>query len=468
MGAHCAAAATASPHAELDLVLGAVPSERKLDDTCDVTGKLEAVSTPVAASKLESSEADYKECPPVPKTRHVLTEEQETSGSYAPPLVVSRLVGDGVCAICLAPLVGQAQTIALCGHIFHRSCLNTCGSSKCPQCRRPMDAVEERTSVRRSRNSSRESTGRYVELRGLREMPQYNGQIGELLYDRLGAPDGMKQVRLPCGTRVYVARHNMRPAECPVSRRDVTNGSGPGLLPSTDAAASGATRPITVNEFLSRAKRCLEEGAEVSRAELHAYARHLGISTSLDGDLIWIAEESLKAPPPAEWSEHHDNSDRIFYYNSATTTSSWTHPLESMHRDANRCIASLRRPVRPREELQACLEESERKCTEIQRAARNEEELWSQHFDEQGRAFFFNRRLRVSSWTDPRLAGRHTAKLQTRVLQELHIQAEALGLRRSLASSESDADVSRDQQFPASASSGERAEGTQRLLKMSL
>lgn len=60
-------------------------------------------------------------------------------GSYMSPAAVSRMVGDELCAICLDPLRNQAQTIALCGHIYHRSCLNEAGSVACPKCRGPVD-----------------------------------------------------------------------------------------------------------------------------------------------------------------------------------------------------------------------------------------------------------------------------------------------------------------------------------------
>uniref|UniRef100_A0A7S1W8F7 RING-type domain-containing protein n=1 Tax=Alexandrium catenella TaxID=2925 RepID=A0A7S1W8F7_ALECA len=63
------------------------------------------------------------------------------SGSYLPPSEIGRLVGDDVCAICLEPLRLRAQTIALCGHVFHRCCLNRCGDLLCPQCRQPIDEL---------------------------------------------------------------------------------------------------------------------------------------------------------------------------------------------------------------------------------------------------------------------------------------------------------------------------------------
>jgi len=77
----------------------------------------------------------------IPKAR-VVREDVPLAGSYVPPSAVGRLVGDDICAICLEPLRTQAQTIALCGHVFHRSCLNASRSSVCPQCRQPIDVEE--------------------------------------------------------------------------------------------------------------------------------------------------------------------------------------------------------------------------------------------------------------------------------------------------------------------------------------
>jgi hypothetical protein len=35
--------------------------------------------------------------------------------------------------------------------------------------------------------------------------------------------------------------------------------------------------------------------------ELAEYARYLGMNPEKDKDLLWIAEESLKAPLPKDW-----------------------------------------------------------------------------------------------------------------------------------------------------------------------
>eukprot|EP00971_Amphidinium_carterae_P191631 3802729-Amphidinium_carterae.1 len=66
---------------------------------------------------------------------------QEVGGSYVPPSMLGRLVGDDLCVICFEPLRLQAQTIAICGHIFHRQCLNSMPNATCPHCRQQIDVV---------------------------------------------------------------------------------------------------------------------------------------------------------------------------------------------------------------------------------------------------------------------------------------------------------------------------------------
>lgn len=67
-------------------------------------------------------------------------------GAYLPPEEVQRLLRDDPCAICLEPLLGQAQVIALCGHVFHKVCLEAAAAgasgSNCPSCRQPIDRLD--------------------------------------------------------------------------------------------------------------------------------------------------------------------------------------------------------------------------------------------------------------------------------------------------------------------------------------
>ena len=63
-----------------------------------------------------------------------------------------------------------------------------------------------------------------------------------------------------------------------------------------------------------------------------AFARDaLGMDPQEDADLLWVAEQALAAPVPANWEEHLDEaSGELYYANLVTGVSTWEHPhLES-------------------------------------------------------------------------------------------------------------------------------------------
>jgi len=190
---------------------------------------------------------------------------------------------------------------------------------------------------------------------------------------------------------------------------------------SAAAGASGGPgkNALTVNEFVSRTKRCREKGLEPTKPELIAYARYLGIDPTADVDLMWIADEALNAPLPAEWTEHHDSADRVFYYNVQTHASSWTHPLEQLHRDTYKSIVAFRSGDLSKEEQTAQVEKLRRKCEEAEREAHKELQAWTEHTDDSGQKFYYDREQQRSVWTDPRPARCHTLYLQMKALKAL-------------------------------------------------
>jgi len=100
-------------------------------------------STAPTTSELASTESHELEKP----TKERANErglEAFCKGSYLPPSALRRLLGDQRCAICFEPLVAQALTIGLCGHIFHRGCSDRGGALACPSCRRPLDISSDR------------------------------------------------------------------------------------------------------------------------------------------------------------------------------------------------------------------------------------------------------------------------------------------------------------------------------------
>lgn len=190
----------------------------------------------------------------------------------------------------------------------------------------------------------------------------------------------------------------------------------------TDLGAEGGDRddgrPESVTSFVVRARKLQSSGTNPTEKELFAYAQYLGIDLLVDDDLFWIVDESIKAPLPPEWSEHKDTHGRVWYHNQLTRKNTWTHPLESFHREVYQTIVRYRGDLSPydqRRELAQCRQ----KLEELERETRREMQAWSDHVNVNGQRFFFNRVRNWSSRTDPRSAADHELALQTRVLKVL-------------------------------------------------
>lgn len=96
-------------------------------------------------------------------------------GAFTAPSEISELLGDSICAICLNELRYGAQTIAMCGHIFHKRCLGKWNGDLCPQCRQPIDEQIDQKGVPLLPN------GTPVVLRGLLSQTELNGTCGEIV-----------------------------------------------------------------------------------------------------------------------------------------------------------------------------------------------------------------------------------------------------------------------------------------------
>jgi hypothetical protein len=179
----------------------------------------------------------------------------------------------------------------------------------------------------------------------------------------------------------------------------------------------------SVNDFISKTKTRQKQGLKPSGPELIAYARYLGIDPVVDHDLLWIAEEALAAPLPSEWTEHFDSSDRVFYYNATTHVSSWTHPLEHLYRDTYKTIVHFRgASLSPQERVDE-LHKLQQECHQMEREVHDEITAWTEHTDDQGHRFYFNRVKGKSSWTDPRPAKCHILYLKMKMIRILCQQA---------------------------------------------
>lgn len=109
-------------------------------------------------------------------------------------------------------------------------------------------------------------------------------------------------------------------------------------------------QPQQREEQPHQAQQHEQQYSDPTEDEMLSYARHLGIDPSAEPDLVWIAEQAYCAPAPEHWEEYVDEVGNIYYFNTLTGISSWTHPLEDQFRAlVMRCRADKDRAAMARE-----------------------------------------------------------------------------------------------------------------------
>eukprot|EP00747_Dinoflagellata_sp_TGD_P197622 gnl/TRDRNA2_/TRDRNA2_69241_c1_seq1.p1 gnl/TRDRNA2_/TRDRNA2_69241_c1~~gnl/TRDRNA2_/TRDRNA2_69241_c1_seq1.p1 ORF type:complete len:475 (+),score=73.30 gnl/TRDRNA2_/TRDRNA2_69241_c1_seq1:54-1427(+) len=179
------------------------------------------------------------------------------------------------------------------------------------------------------------------------------------------------------------------------------------------------TAGSSVNDFISKARGQQRKGLKPSGPELIAYARYLGIDPVVDHDLLWIAVDALEAPLPHDRTEHFDSDDRVFYYNTTTRVSSWTHPLEHIYREVYETIVNIRKSTRSVAEQQKLLHQMQLEVEQLEHDVQQEVQQWTEHTDDSGKRFFFNAAEKKSTWADPRPAKCHVLYLKKKMLRTL-------------------------------------------------
>mmetsp|Transcript_24662 Transcript_24662/g.56938 ORF Transcript_24662/g.56938 Transcript_24662/m.56938 type:complete len:516 (-) Transcript_24662:101-1648(-) len=193
-------------------------------------------------------------------------------------------------------------------------------------------------------------------------------------------------------------------------------GAGIGELRAGTAAGVKGAVGVSVNDFISKTKT---RGLKPSGPELIAYARYLGIDPVADHDLLWIAIEALEAPLPCDWTEHFDRNDRVFYYNASNRVSSWIHPLEHTYRETYKSIVAFRNANMSAQEKNEKLQAMQSEVKQMEHDVHKEIAQWTEHTDEEGNRFYFNREERQSTWTDPRPAKCQVLYLKMKMLRLL-------------------------------------------------
>lgn len=144
-----------------------------------------------------------------------------------------------------------------------------------------------------------------------------------------------------------------------------------------------------------------------------AFAQQLGILPEEEDDFRWLAEVGLQSPLPSRWTSHADAHTGFMYYiDHDRQISSWENPL----------VPHLRRVV---EIGRAYLKKRSESYFEEQKAL-----LWHQHkhdldcwhgpfADAEGRSYYVNATLGISSWNDPRVDAQYIFELESGLLATL-------------------------------------------------
>ncbi|KAJ9457930.1 hypothetical protein DIPPA_25885 [Diplonema papillatum] len=62
--------------------------------------------------------------------------------------------------------------------------------------------------------------------------------------------------------------------------------------------------------------------------DIREYAVYLGIDPLTESDLMWIAEEGVSARLPEGWKPCSTKKGQVYYFNTGSGQSSWTHPKD--------------------------------------------------------------------------------------------------------------------------------------------
>ena len=109
-----------------------------------------------------------------------------------------------------------------------------------------------------------------------------------------------------------------------LSHRD----AGGGLAPLMSARAPVRKEVKKVSEKNKKDAKWMDMVLE--------YAVYLGMDPDEDGELLWIAEQALRAPVPEGWEEMMDPFGDLYFFNETTSQSTRQHPMDGYYQQLYR------------------------------------------------------------------------------------------------------------------------------------
>lgn len=153
------------------------------------------------------------------------------------------------------------------------------------------------------------------------------------------------------------------------------------------------------------------DGTSLRLCDFAQFRDMLGVAAA-ETDLEELAMAAFEMPLLLDWSEHADDSGRIYFYNAVTDESSWELPLLSTYRA---CV-DLARSLRGLDAEARRAAASEHLRTEHASAAKALEGWTGPYQSDGGDPFYFNTSTNESAWANPRIALQFALESQVKVL----------------------------------------------------
>jgi hypothetical protein len=159
-----------------------------------------------------------------------------------------------------------------------------------------------------------------------------------------------------------------------------------------------------------------------------AIGRSIGVLPNQVALKRYLSDVLDAAELPAPWTEQVDEKKRLFYWNPASRTSSWTHPLDPSFRSLVAAFKEGWPTYTPGANLEAIVQD-ELKRSQEELEAEGANWRWAKSAD--GVTYYYNEATRDTRWDDPREELMHHLRFRYRLL-ELLLQPDYVVMLKEL------------------------------------